>query len=124
MTAMSLIVDRETWQEHIDAQRVREKAHTGERMRSPVCAGGCRWSRSTRRRRWSAPPPRSRSSTPSPGAGRSCCVGARSRIRLRCVGAYEPNRLMSTSWSEVAPAAGTAWKRRVSGSVVHRCDAC
>jgi hypothetical protein len=29
MTATPPIVDRETWQEQIDALRVREKAHTG-----------------------------------------------------------------------------------------------
>ena len=52
MTATPPIVDRETWQKQIDTQRVREKAHTREGMRLPRLAGGCRWSRSTRRRRW------------------------------------------------------------------------
>ena len=61
MTATPPIVDRETWQKQIDTQRVREKAHTREGTRLPRLAGGCRWSRSTRRRRWSAPPARSRS---------------------------------------------------------------
>jgi len=65
MTAPPPIVDRETWQKQIDTQRVREKAHTREGTRLHRLAGGCRWSRSTRRRRWSAPPARSRSSTPS-----------------------------------------------------------
>ena len=35
MTATPPIVDRETWQEQIDALRVREKAHTREGTRSP-----------------------------------------------------------------------------------------
>ncbi len=52
MTATPPIVDRETWQKQIDTQRVREKAHTREGTRLPRLAGGCRWSRSTRRRRW------------------------------------------------------------------------
>jgi hypothetical protein len=65
MTATPPIVDRETWQKQIDTQRVREKAHTREGTRSPRVAGGYLWSRSTRRRRWSAPPAGSRSSTPS-----------------------------------------------------------
>lgn len=56
MTATPPIVDRETWPKQIDTQRVREKAHTREGTRLPRLAGGCRWSRSTRHRRWSAPP--------------------------------------------------------------------
>ena len=59
MTATPTIVDRETWQEQIDALRVREKAHTREGTRSPRPAGGCPWSRSTRPRRWSDRPARS-----------------------------------------------------------------
>jgi hypothetical protein len=50
MTATPPIVDRGTWQKQIDTQRVREKAHTREGTRSSPPAGGCRWSRSTRRR--------------------------------------------------------------------------
>jgi hypothetical protein len=70
MTATPPIVDRETWQKQIDTQRVREKAHTREGTRLPRLAGGCRWSGSTRRRRWSAPPagPAHRH---LPGTGRS-----------------------------------------------------
>jgi hypothetical protein len=56
MTATSPIVDRTTWQKQIDTQRVSEKAHTREGARLPRLAGGCRWSRSTRRPRWSAHP--------------------------------------------------------------------
>jgi hypothetical protein len=54
MTATPPIVDRETCQEQIDAQRIRAEAHIREGPRSPRLAGRCRWSRSTRRRRWSA----------------------------------------------------------------------
>jgi len=54
MTATPPIVDRETWQEQIDALRVREKAHTREGTRSPPPGAGCRWSRSTPRPRLSA----------------------------------------------------------------------
>lgn len=65
MTATPPIVDRETWQYEIDTQRVAGKAHTREGTRLPRLAGDCRWSRSTRHRRWTAPPAGSRSSTPS-----------------------------------------------------------
>ena len=76
MTATPPIVDRETWQKQIDTQRVREKAHTREGTRLPRLAGGCRWSRSTRRRRWSAPPARSRSSTPSRSRSQQFALGS------------------------------------------------
>ena len=75
MTATPPIVDRETWQKQIDTQRVREKAHTREGTRLPRLAGGCRWSRSTRRRRWSAPPAGSRSSTPSRSRSQQFALG-------------------------------------------------
>jgi len=72
MTATPPIVDRETCQEQIDAQRVRENAHTRERPRSPRLAGRCRWSRSTR----ATPVVGDRRRGPAhqhlPGAGRSC----------------------------------------------------
>jgi hypothetical protein len=95
MTATPPIVDRETSQKQIDTQRVREKAHTREGTRLPRLAGGCRWSRSTRRRRWSAPPAGSRSSTPSrsrsqqfalgPVGGWACAQGTYGRGRAgRC----------------------------------------
>jgi hypothetical protein len=81
MTATPPIVDRETWQKQIDTQRVREKAHTREGTRLPRLAGGCRWSRSTRRRRWSAPPRLPLIDTfQEPVA--AVCVGARRRVPL------------------------------------------
>jgi predicted nucleic acid-binding Zn ribbon protein len=75
MTATPPIVDRETWQKQTDTQRVREKAHTREETRLPRLAGGSRWSRSTRRRRWSAPPTRSRSPTPSSSRSQQFALG-------------------------------------------------
>jgi hypothetical protein len=65
MNATPPIVDRETCQKQIDTQRAREKAHTREGRRLPGLAGGCRWSKSTRHGRWSAPPAGFRSSTSS-----------------------------------------------------------
>jgi hypothetical protein len=76
MTATPPIVDRETWQKQTDTQRVREKAHTREGTQLPRLAGGSRWSRSTRRRRWSAPPARSRSSTPSRSRSQQFALGS------------------------------------------------
>jgi hypothetical protein len=47
----------------------------------PRLAGGCRWSRSTRRRRWSAPPRLPLIDTfQEPVA--AVCVGARRRVPL------------------------------------------
>ena len=81
MTATPPIVDRETWQKEIDTQCVRERARTREGTRLPRLAGGCRWSRSTRRRRWSAPPRLPLIDTfQEPVA--AVCVGARRRVPL------------------------------------------
>jgi hypothetical protein len=62
------------------SQRAREKAHTREGTRLPTLAGGCRWSRSTRGRRW---PPTGPAHRHLPGAGRSNLRGARRRVRVR-----------------------------------------
>ena len=59
MTATPTIVDRESWQEQIDALRVREKAHTREGDAIAAARRRLRWSRSTRPRRWSDRPARS-----------------------------------------------------------------
>src|SRR5215212_1153619 len=121
MTATPPIVDRETWQKQIDTQRVREKAHTREGTRLPRLAGGCRWSRSTRRRRWSAPPARSRSSTPSRSPVAAVCVGVRRRVRLR----DRPGRVCDVDliWEQVVvdahdPVALGRWWTEALGWVV------
>jgi len=120
MTATPPTVDRETWQKQIDTQRVREKAHTREGTRLPRLAGGCRWSRSTRRRRWSAPPARSRSSH-LPGAGRSSLRWVRRRVRLR----DRPGRVCEVDliWEQVVvdahdPVALGRWWAEALGWVV------
>lgn len=120
MTATPPIVDRETWQKQIDTQRVREKAHTREGTRLPRLAGGCRWSRSTRRRRWSAPPRLPLIDTfQEPVA--AVCVGVRRRVRLR----DRPGRVCDVDliWEQVVvdahdPVALGRWWAEALGWVV------
>ena len=51
-TPLPPVVDRDTWTAQVNDLRVRETAHTARATRSPPPGAGCRWSKSTPRRRY------------------------------------------------------------------------